>query len=205
MTVTIDGNGPITGLTSQSFDNSSGVSIPRPQFMASAQWGAWNHNFTTSNNTAYTGLSGFQSYMAFNLVGGINTTGFLTSTTPGVSRYQAPLTGVYAMSFMHLVNSAITNHVDTAWIITDAADTYRATLPWQQQTVQSGPTDFGTCGHTRMHIASGTGSGNDYGHSALIRLFEGQIIRPYITLNATVTLSMFGAAHNFWHGTYIGA
>jgi hypothetical protein len=173
--------------------------------MASAQWGAWNHNFATSNNTAYTGLTGHQSYFAFNLLGGTNTSGFVTSTTPGVSRYQAPLTGIYAMSFMLLINSASTNHIDSAWIITDAADTYRATLPWQQQTTQSSPTDFGTCGFTRMQIASGTGAGNSYGQSALIRLFEGQIIRPYIALNASTTLSMYGAAHNFWHGTYIGA
>jgi hypothetical protein len=109
------------------------------------------------------------------------------------------------MSFMLLINSASTNHIDSAWIITDAADTYRATLPWQQQTTQSSPTDFGTCGFTRMQIASGTGAGNSYGQSALIRLFEGQIIRPYIALNASTTLSMYGAAHNFWHGTYIGA
>ena len=205
MALRLSGSGPITGMTSQSFRNEAGTEVLRPQFMATAQWGAWNHTFATSMNTAYTGLTGHQSYFAFNLVSGINTTGFLTSTTPGVTRYQAPLTGVYAMSFMLLINSAITAHVDSAWVITDASDTYRATYPWQQQSTQSGPTDYGTVGHTRMQIAAGTGAGNDYGHSTLIRLYEGQIIRPYIALNAAVTLSMYGAGHNFWHGTYIGA
>lgn len=202
MAVIINGDGTVTGLGPQSFKNSAGTEIATPQFMATSNGVTWNHAFTSTMPTSYTQLSGHNSFFTWTNVAGINTAGFTTSSTPGVAKYQAPLTGVYIMAFQYLVNANTTNHADSAWMITDPSDAYRSFNPWYGQTVQNTSTDFGTAGFSRSTVPNGQQSA--YGCTIVVRLYEGQIIRPYIAFNAAFTAQIYGSGHNYWHGAYIG-
>lgn len=208
MPVTVGGNGSVAGLGAFSFINDAGnANINRPQFMAVATWGTYNHNFNATGNASYTATAGHLAFPAFNNVDGNNTTGFVTSSTPGASYYDIPVTGFYQFVFEILLDSNIEAHTDGTFNVTDAGtNTIRNSYPWSAQYLGQSATTYGAIGFNRRQPAGGqTAIYGSYGMSVVGRFFTGQRIRPSIGVGSNVgNKSLYCANHNFFHGVYLG-
>jgi len=209
MPVAIGGSGSITGLGPFSFLNDAGnASVVRPQFMAYGTWGFYTHNFngTTPSPALYTTTAGRQSFPAWNNVSGGNTAGFVTSSTPGTSYYDIPITGYYMFTFQNLINNPISNnHIDAGFNITDAAtNTFRESFPWGDQYLGQSATTYGNAGFDRLQPTS-SGVETSKGITVIGKFYVGQRIRPQIVMGANVgNLTVFCSNHNYFHGVYLG-
>jgi hypothetical protein len=195
---------------SQTFRNSSGTSVARPNFMAYGNFGSYNHQFISgTSNSSYTGLTGFQSFPPYNNVSGSNTTGFTTSSTPGSCYYDIPLDGIYSFTFGNLVNTAIptaSNHLDAAFDVGDTSNTWRGNVPWSDQYLGQSSITYGPSGHARMHPqTSTTNIIMNQGCSTQGRFYVGQRIRPMFGMNVSATMNIYCSAHNYWVGSYLGS
>jgi hypothetical protein len=188
---------------SDGYRNNAGQIVARPQFMASGQWGAYTMAFTSVDQTSFTNISsGRTTFPAMNVVYGANTTGFTASTTPGNCKYRIPLTGTYMMSFRVLVNTDVSNHLDSAFLVTNSSDTFIVAPTWVSQYLGNSAADTGPCGFSRLQETDAITSA--VGVDIIARFFEGQYIRPMIAMNATVSASIHCSDHNYWHATYLG-
>jgi len=188
---------------SDGYRNNAGTIVARPQFMASGQWGAYTMNFSSAVQTSFTNqASGRNTHPAMDVVFGSNTTGFTASSTPGLCKYRIPLTGIYMMSFRTLVNTDVPSHIDGAFLVTNTSDTFISTNPWDGQYLGNSINDVGPCGFTRLHDSDAITSA--VGVDIVARFFEGQYVRPMISMNAGQAASIYCANHNYWHGTYLG-
>ena len=189
------------------YRRNDGSYIIAPGFMAHCNAGTWTHTFQSgAASTSYSSVSGQQSYLKWNVVGGSNTTGFTTSTTVGAGKFQAPLTGLYTFHFEYLVNTAINYHVDCGFSINDSSDNFVAHTPWQQNLHNNtSAASTGVIGFNRRDPSgSGDTDSNSYGNSATFLLYEGQHVRPIIVANVNSGVDMYGNNHNFWTGSFIG-
>ena len=98
-TLTVTGESTLNGnlnISASSFDG-AGAHLKvggqlRPQVNFRSTWGSYNHSFTGSSVTSYTATTGQQTHPPFNGVYGQNTTGAVTSSTPGQCYYKIPYT-----------------------------------------------------------------------------------------------------------------
>ena len=188
---------------SDGYRNNAGNIVARPQFMASGQWGVYTMNFSAVSQTSFTNqASGQNTYPAMNVVYGSNTTGFTASSTPGLCKYRIPLTGIYMMSFRLLVNTAVSNHLDAAFLVSDINDTFISNSPWNGQYLGNAISDVGPCGFTRIQEADAIESAT--GIDVVARFFEGQYVRPMISMNTVQAATIYCNNHNYWHGAYLG-
>ena len=126
-TLTVTGESTLNGnlnISASSFDG-AGAHLKvggqlRPQVNFRSTWGSYNHTFSSSSVSNYTDTTGQQAHPPYNGVYGQNTTGAVTSSTPGQCYYKIPYTGIYFMSFSYLINSYTTNHVDATFNIQSA-------------------------------------------------------------------------------------
>ena len=192
----------------------------RPQVNFRSTWGSYNHSFTGSSVTSYTATTGQQTHPPFNSVYGQNTTGAVTSSTPGQCYYKIPYTGIYFMAFSYLINSYTTSHVDSTFNIQSAnsfansATAYvgTATAFGTQFEGLASYTDFTnstnlargnqSIGHSRWHSQSNTAG--SAGVSICTFFQKDMVIRPQICLNASATLNIYGVNHSYWSIVYLG-
>jgi hypothetical protein len=195
---------PIFGtIGSSTFRNAAGSTIARPNFSAWGSWGYYTHNFTSGDSGSFGSTTGHQAFPAMNNVNGLNTTGFNASSTPGSCYYDIPLDGIYAFSFNVLINTYISNHIDCCFHLTDSAsNTWRDTVPWSTQYTGANG-NYGPVGFYRMDENDGIQISP--GVSVIARFYQGQRIRPQLSVNVSVSATVYCDSHNFWHGAYIGA
>ena len=185
----------------EKFKKDDGTEIVRPQFMAKATSVAYNHTFQSGDGGSYTSTNSRSAFSPWNVVGGENYTGFTTSSTPGNAYYDIPVTGYYVFSWRNLVNGTGANHIDTTLNITDSAtNTYRNVVPWQTQYIGVNG-NYDPCGFTRSWDDTNAGG---IGQTIIAKFYEGQRIRNQITSPGAWTVGIYGDAHSYWHGLFLG-
>lgn len=208
MPVAIGGSGSITGLGPFSFLNDAGnASVVRPQFMAYGTWGYYSHNFNATINSSYTATTGYCAFPAWNSISGGNTTGFVTSSTPGTSYYDIPITGYYMFKAENLINTSIAGfHMDSGFNITDSAtNTFRANLPWSSQYLGESATTYGSAGFDRIQPGGSSPLETSKGVTVVGKFYVGQRIRPQIAVGGNQgNLTVYCSNHNYFHGVYLG-
>ena len=217
MALILRGNGTVEGMTSapdlpssnlksfggETFTNDTGTNMLRPQFMAKATSATYNHTFQGGDGGSYANVTSRSTFPPWTGVTGGNTTGFTTSSTPGSAWYDIPMTGYYSFSWTNLVNATPATHVDTCLHITDSAtNTYRSYVPWQTQYEGTSATEYGICGFSRSW--DNTNAGGIGALTIHAKFYEGQRIRPMITSPSSWSVDIYGDAHSYWHGIFLG-
>jgi len=226
-TLGVTGEATLNGgldISASSFDN-SGAHLKiggnlRPQVNFRSTWGSYNHNFTGSSVSNYTDTTGQQTHPPFNGVYGQNTTGAVTSSTPGQCYYKIPYTGIYFMTFSYLVNTQVAFHFDATFNI-QSVNSFNNSAT----TLVGGATAFGTqfdglASYTDFTNSTNLARGNQsIGFNRLqdsdsiggamgctiCNFFQkDMVIRPQICANSTGTANIYGVNHSHWSIVYLG-
>lgn len=202
----VDSSGRVAMSQQEMFRKADGTLITRPQFIASSNSGNnFTHSHTSANSTSFAATSGRQVYFPFSTVNGHNTSGFTTSATQGSAKYTAPVSGIYMFSAMYLMSTAMgsNQHLDSAFHISPSNDSFTAFIPWGGQLYNNASaSSTGSVGFTRTQNGSMI---HTHGCSVITKLYEGQHIRFYASMNTDFSATYVRNSHNFWHGTLIGA
>ena len=226
-TLGVTGEATLNGgldISASSFDNAGahtkfGGNL-RPQVNFRSTWGSYTHNFTSSDVSNYTATTGRQTHPPFNGVYGQNTTGAVTSSTPGQCYYKIPYTGIYFMSFSYLVNTQLAFHFDATFNI-QSVNSFNNSAT----TLVGGATAFGTqfdglASYTDFTNSTNLARGNQsIGFNRLqdsdaiggaigctiCNFFQkDMVIRPQICANSSGTANIYGVNHSHWSIVYLG-
>ena len=219
---TLNGN---LNISASSFDN-AGAHLKvggqlRPQVNFRSTWGSYTQSFTGSDVSNYTDTTGRQAHPAFNGVYGQNTTGAVTSSTPGQCYYKIPYTGIYFMSFAYLVNAQTSSHVDATFNIQSANSFANSATAYVGPSGGAFGTQFeGLASYTDFTNTGNLARGNQtigfarwhaddsmagsIGVSICNFFQKNMVIRPQICMNTTASIQIYGVNHSHWSILYLG-
>jgi len=224
---TLTGEATLNGglnISASSFDNAGahtkfGGNL-RPQVNFRSTWGSYTHNFTGSDVSNYTDTTGRQTHPPYNGVYGQNTTGAVTSSTPGQCYYKIPYTGIYFMSFSYLVNTQLGLHIDSTFNIqsvnsfNSSATAYAGPAGGAFGTQYEGLASYTDFTNTTNLTRGGTIGFNRYLDSddmlsaatcTICNFFQkDMVIRPQICANGTGGANIYGVNHSHWSIVYLG-
>ena len=219
---TLNGN---LNISASSFDNAGahtkfGGNL-RPQVNFRSTWGSYTHNFTGSDVSNYTATTGRQTHPPYNGVYGQNTTGAVTSSTPGQCYYKIPYTGIYFMSFSYLVNTQVSGHFDATFNIQSPNSFANDGFAYVGPSGGAFGTQFeGLASYTDFTNSNNLARGNQsIGFNRLLdsdsiagamgvticNFFQkDMVIRPQICGNVSMSANIYGVNHSHWSIVYLG-
>ena len=219
---TLNGN---LNISASSFDNAGahtkfGGNL-RPQVNFRSTWGSYNHTFSSSDVSNYTATTGRQTHPPFNGVYGQNTTGAVTSSTPGQSYYKIPYTGIYFMTFSYLVNTQINLHIDSSFNIQSANSFANDGFAYVGPQGGAFGTQFeGLASYTDFTNSNNLARGNQTigfnryldadsmlaaAGCTICNFFQkDMVIRPQICANGAGSANIYGVNHSHWSIVYLG-
>lgn len=219
---TLNGN---LNISASSFDNAGahtkfGGNL-RPQVNFRSTWGSYTHNFTGSDVSNYTDTTGRQTHPPYNGVYGQNTTGAVTSSTPGQCYYKIPYTGIYFMSFSYLVNTQLALHIDSSFNIQSVNSFNNSATAYVGPSGGAFGTQFeGLASYTDFTNSTNLARGNQTigfnryldadsmlsaASCTICNFFQkDMVIRPQICANGTGGANIYGVNHSHWSIVYLG-
>ena len=224
---TLTGEATLNGgldISAPSFDN-SGAHLKiggnlRPQVNFRSTWGSYNHTFSGSSVSNYTDTTGQQTHPPFNGVYGQNTTGAVTSSTPGQCYYKIPYTGIYFMTFSYLVNTQVAFHFDATFNIQSVNSFANDAFAYVGTASAFGTQFDGLASYTDFTNSTNLARGNQsIGFNRLqdsdsiggamgctiCNFFQkDMVIRPQICANSSGTANIYGVNHSHWSIVYLG-
>tara|TARA_B100001057_G_scaffold293796_1_gene293871 strand:+ start:35 stop:946 length:912 start_codon:yes stop_codon:yes gene_type:complete len=227
-TLTVTGESTLNGnlnISASSFDG-AGAHLKvggqlRPQVNFRSTWGSYTHTFSGSSVSNYTDTTGQQTHPPYNGVYGQNTTGAVTSSTPGQSYYKIPYTGIYFMSFSYLVNTQVTFHFDATFNIQSVNSFNNSATAYVGPSGGAFGTQFeGLASYTDFTNSNNLARGNQsigfnrkldadgiagaMGCTICNFFQKDMVIRPQICGNASGTANIYGVNHSHWSIVYLG-